>query len=179
VSLVIFDLDNTLIDREASFRRWARRFVARRGLDPAEVRWLVEADGDGFVPRARFLSAARERYGLDTPVDALLGSYQEEIVALVELDPQVPAALDRLRRDGWRVAIASNGSTRQQSAKIHRTGLDAHVDAIAISEEVGATKPDRCMFDVAAQATVDGLSPWRPVPGNQPALDTPMGSLAG
>jgi len=150
VSLVIFDLDNTLIDRTGPFRRWAEQFVARRGLDVGEVQWLVDADGDGFVPRPRFLSAVRARYGLDEPIDALLSSFRERIVALVEIDPRVPAALDGLRRDGWRVAIATNGSTAQQSAKIRRTGLAAHVDAIAISEEVGAAKPDPRIFHVAA-----------------------------
>jgi putative hydrolase of the HAD superfamily len=49
------------------------------------------------------------------------------------------------------VAIATNGNTAQQTAKIRRTGLDAHIDALAISEEVGASKPDARMFQVAAR----------------------------
>jgi putative hydrolase of the HAD superfamily len=177
--LVIFDLDNTLIDRVAPFRRWAEQFVAWRGLDAGEVQWLVDADGDGFVPRARFLSAVRERYGLDEPVEVLLSSFREQIVALVELDQRVPAALDRLRRDGWRVAIATNGTTAQQSAKIRRTGLDAHVDAIAISEEVGTAKPDRRMFHVAAQRCGRRLHDGGWMVGDCPVRDVAGGRQAG
>ena len=149
--LAIFDLDNTLIDRDSSFRRWTAEMVARHDLDPSEVQWLVTADGNGFVPRPAFMSAVRDRYGLDDSLDTLLDQYRQRIVALVEPDPRVPAALDRLRADGWRVAIATNGATAQQWAKIRSTGLDAYVDAVAVSEEVGATKPDPRIFEVAAQ----------------------------
>jgi FMN phosphatase YigB (HAD superfamily) len=149
--LAIFDLDNTLLDRAGPFRVWAEQFVAANALDPAESQWLVTADGDGFVPRPEFLSTVRTRYGLRDSVEVLIDRFRAEIVALVEVDPRVPAGLDRLRAAGWRVAIATNGSTAQQSAKIRRTGLDAHVDAVAISEEVGAAKPDSLIFHAAAQ----------------------------
>jgi HAD superfamily hydrolase (TIGR01549 family) len=85
------------------------------------------------------------------PVAALLDSFREQIVALVERDPQVPVVLEALREAGWRISIATNGSTAQQCAKIRRTGLDAHADAVAVSEEVGVAKPDRRMFEAAAQ----------------------------
>lgn len=52
---------------------------------------------------------------------------------------------------GWRIAIATNGETGQQWAKIRNTGLDGHVDTVAVSQEVGVAKPDRRMFDVAAE----------------------------
>ena len=62
-------------------------------------------DRDGFTPRKEFLSAVRERYGLREPVGSLMRGFREQIVALVEPDPQVPAVLDRLRVAGWRIAI--------------------------------------------------------------------------
>jgi len=147
VPLALFDLDNTLLDRATSFLRWATRFAAEHALGPADVAWLVDADGDGSVPRPLFLAAIREQFAVDLPMTA----YQAEIVELVELDPAVPLALDGLRAVGWRVAIVTNGQTRQQSAKIRHTGLDAHVDAVAISEEAGERKPGRRIFEVAAQ----------------------------
>ena len=118
--LALFDLDNTLLDRATSFLRWATRFAAEHALGPADVAWLVDADGDGSVPRPLFLAAIREQFAVDLPMTA----YQAEIVELVELDPAVPLALDGLRAVGWRVAIVTNGQTRQQSAKIRHTGLD-------------------------------------------------------
>jgi putative hydrolase of the HAD superfamily len=150
MGLVILDLDNTLIDRAASFERWTAEFVAYHGLDPGERAWLRTQDGDGFVARAAFMTAIRRRYGLDAPLEGLLEEYRARIVALVEVDPGVPALLDRLREAGDRVAIATNGQTAQQVAKLRTTGLDQHVDAYAVSEEAGAKKPDRRLFEVAA-----------------------------
>src|SRR5258705_11376187 len=136
--LAIFDLDNTLVDRTGPFQRWAELWVARYELDPDEARWLEAADGDGFVARHTFLSAVRERYGLTESVDELIDRFREHIVTLVEPDPVVSAALDTLRAAGWKVAIATNGETAQQLAKVNRTGLYAHTDAVAVSDEVGA-----------------------------------------
>ncbi|QSB16469.1 HAD family hydrolase [Natronosporangium hydrolyticum] len=176
--LAIFDLDNTLVDRAGSFTRWARAWVTEQGLDPAEVEWLTEADGDGFVPRAEFMAAVRHRYGLATPVSRLVADYQPRIVESLVPDPGVPAALAGLRTAGWRVAIATNGGTYQQQAKIEKAGLADAVDAIAISEEVGVKKPDRRMFEVAAARCgaelVDG---W--MVGDCPARDIAGGHAVG
>ena len=173
--LAIFDLDNTLIDRATSFLRWATRFAAVYGLGPADVAWLVDADGDGFVPRPLFLAAIREQFAVDLPMTA----YQAEIVELVELDPAVPLALDGLRAVGWRVAIVTNGQTRQQSAKIRHTGLDAHVDAVAISEEAGERKPGRRIFEVAAQRCGARLSDGGWMIGDAAEADIGGGRSAG
>jgi HAD superfamily hydrolase (TIGR01549 family) len=175
VPLAIFDLDNTLIDRAASFLRWATRFVAVHGLEPADIAWLVDADGDGLVPRSQLLSGIRERFSVDLPLKA----YQAEIVELVELDPAVAVALDDLRASGWRVAVATNGETSQQSAKIRRTGLDAHVDAAAISEEVGERKPGRRIFEVAAERCGARLADGGWMIGDSAEADIAGGRNAG
>jgi putative hydrolase of the HAD superfamily len=177
--LVIFDLDNTLIDRAVPFRRWAEQIVLRHGLETSEVEWLVNADADGYVPRADFLSAVQERYALTEPVEVLLSSFREQIVALIEPDPRIPPALDRLRRDGWQIAIATNGTTAQQTAKIRRTGLDAHVDAIAISEEVGSAKPDPRIFQAAAQRCGHRIDDGGWMVGDCPVRDVAGGRQVG
>ena len=63
--LLCMDLDNTLIDRTGTFRRWACEFVDERGLDPHEVGWLVAADLDGFAERPALFGRIRERYRLE------------------------------------------------------------------------------------------------------------------
>jgi FMN phosphatase YigB (HAD superfamily) len=149
--LAIFDLDNTLIDRAGLFERWAADFVVGLGLDPAEASWLIAADGDGFAPREEFVAALRDRYRLDGSVEALLGRLRVDLVALVRPDPAAQALLQRLRGNGWTIAIATNGNTDRQWAKIRQAELADHVDAVAVSAEVGVAKPDRRMFEAAAQ----------------------------
>ena len=140
--LAIFDLDNTLVDRAGAFRHWAAEFVARHRLDPAEQRWLVDADEGGFVPRPAFVSALRERYRLTGSPEALLADFRARLVTQLPPDPRVLAALGHLRAEGWRVAIATNGTVPQQRAKIRRASLADSVDAVVISDEVGVKKPD-------------------------------------
>jgi FMN phosphatase YigB (HAD superfamily) len=48
-------------------------------------------------------------------------------------------------------AIVTNGMTDNQREKIYHTGLASLVDAWCISGEVGIRKPDRGIFELAAQ----------------------------
>ncbi|MBN1172415.1 MAG: HAD family hydrolase [Micromonosporaceae bacterium] len=179
VGLAIFDLDDTLLDRKALLRRWAEDWVTVHEVEPAEAGWLVAADGDGFVSRAEFFSSVRDRYGLGESVDRLIEQYWERIIDLVISVPSVTAAVGGLRSSGWRVAIATNGPARWQLAKIRRAGLEASVDAIAISEEVGAAKPDVRMFDAAASRCGTRLADGGWVIGDCPIRDVAGGRAAG
>jgi putative hydrolase of the HAD superfamily len=175
VALAIFDLDNTLIDRAAAFRRWAESFVVGLELGPDEVEWLERADGDGYTPRERLLAAVFERYGVRVPVAV----FRAELVERVEVDPAVPHGLEKMRAEGWKVAVATNGTTAQQWAKLRRTGLDRYVDAVAVSEEVGAAKPDRRMFVAAAERCGERLEPAAWMVGDCPTRDVGGGRAAG
>lgn len=48
-----------------------------------------------------------------------------------------------------KVAIITNGSTQRQKAKIINTNLNRYFDTIIISEEVGFSKPDKRIFELA------------------------------
>jgi FMN phosphatase YigB (HAD superfamily) len=171
VPLVLFDLDNTLIDRAASFRRWAARFAGACSLGPEDVAWLVATDEDGFADRPAFMAAVQQRYALPGSIDVLLADYRAAIVAAVEPDPVVPSALAGLRAAGWRIAIATNGDAEQQAAKIRQARLDQYVDAVAISGEVGAAKPDRRLFEAAAERCGARLSDGGWMVGDCPDRD--------
>lgn len=48
-----------------------------------------------------------------------------------------------------KVAIITNGSTQRQKAKIINTNLNSCFDIVIISEEVGFSKPDKRIFELA------------------------------
>jgi len=48
-----------------------------------------------------------------------------------------------------KVGIITNGSTQRQKAKINNTNLNSCFDTIIISEEVGFSKPDKRIFELA------------------------------
>jgi putative hydrolase of the HAD superfamily len=146
--VALFDLDNTLVDREAAFRRWAEQFAAHRGLGEEAVDWLCEADLDGFALRAQMFAEAIEHLGLTEPVEDLLAGYWLDYLSVYRPDPEVTEAVRRLREAGWRIAIVTNGPSTQHE-KVARAGLVNLVDTCCVSAEVGATKPDARIFSEA------------------------------
>ena len=48
-----------------------------------------------------------------------------------------------------KVGIITNGSTQRQKAKIFNTNLNKYFETIIISEEVGFSKPDKRIFELA------------------------------
>ncbi|MEE1827556.1 HAD-IA family hydrolase [Streptomyces sp. BE20] len=155
--LLLLDLDNTLLPRDAAFRAWAQEFLTERGLPPGDVDWLSTIDGGGYVPRSTVLSAARRRYGLDESLDRLLAHYRRGINSHIHCPSRNIDALRAARAAGWTLGIVSNGGTGPQLEKIRRTGLGPLVDGWVISEEADCLKPDPLIFEIAAQRC--GIAP--------------------
>jgi putative hydrolase of the HAD superfamily len=172
VPLLLLDLDNTLIDRAAAFRRWAVSFAAAHGeSQPAAAAWLIEGDRDGFKPRERFAAEIQERFGLTRrQEDDVLAELRAGLVENITLDPALPDALDRARAAGWDRIVVTNGTVVQQERKLRHTGLVNHVDGWVISEGAGIRKPDPGIFRLAAERAgcpLDGA--W--MIGDSPELD--------
>lgn len=155
--LLLLDLDNTLLPRDAAFRAWAQDFLAERELPPGDLDWLATIDGGGYVPRSTVLSAAQRRYGLDDSLDFLLAHYRRGINSHIHCPTRHIDALRAARAAGWTLGIVSNGNTRPQLEKIRRTGLGPMVDGWVISEEADCIKPDPLIFEIAAQRC--GIAP--------------------
>lgn len=148
--LALFDLDNTLIDRAAAFRRWCEWFLGVRGIDAAgALEWMIETDDDGYLPKATYFALLRERLGLPDSVEDLLDGYQQRVADHVSIEPVVMQALVRLRSAGWRIGIVTNGMVTQER-KIEAVGLDQLIDGLAVSDIEGVAKPDRRIFERAA-----------------------------
>jgi HAD superfamily hydrolase (TIGR01509 family) len=150
VPLLLCDLDDTLIDRAGAFKRWARDFAERRGIDAEHIPWMLDLDNDGHVARSDYLAALRERFRLPETVEQLSAEYHEvypDFVAPPEAD--TVSALRRLREAGWRVGVVTNGAPSQE-AKLARAGLVDLLDGWCVSDLVGHRKPDPEIFRMAA-----------------------------
>ncbi|HWD00869.1 MAG TPA: HAD family hydrolase [Amycolatopsis sp.] len=149
--LVLFDLDNTLVDRAEGFRRWVWEFCAEHRLTADDAAWLLTADDDGRAPRKAFFTAVRERFAVAESVAELLDAYLRRHPALIPAAPGVLGGLPRLRTAGWRIGVVTNGEADQQLATLLRTDVAAFVDGWAISGYEGVGKPDRRLFEIAAE----------------------------
>ena len=160
---LLFDLDNTLIDREAAFLRFATRFYEERLRDATsmtrdEVVAKMELwDEDGYVDRTAMFSKWANEWpeaGLDP--ERLVPWYRLEMKQHVEADSDTNALLSDLneRRVPW--GIVTNGSTTGQHVACQAAGLDQLAPFIIVSETVGYKKPDPRIFRDALNRT--GLS---------------------
>lgn len=149
--LLLLDLDNTLLDRAGPFRTWGQRLLADIGAPETDIDWLLSIDADGLTDRWDVADAIRDRYRLRTPSIDLVEALHDGVAEYTRLDPLTACALRIVDDAGWVPVVVSNGTVRQQDAKIRRTGLDRYVADWVISEEAGVSKPNPRIFVLAAQ----------------------------
>lgn len=177
---VLFDLDNTLIDRAGAFREWARNFVEAHGSgEEGEVEWLIQVDNDGFEPRSAVLERARHKFGITEDASSLTWRYRLEFPQYARQMAGAAEALTMLRRSGWRIGIVTNGSQVSQTKKIEATRLLPLVDCVVISETEGISKPDPQMFLRAIERCGSEVTSNDWIVGDSVVNDIEGGLLAG
>ncbi|MGW4893301.1 HAD family hydrolase [Kitasatospora sp. NPDC004240] len=167
--LLLIDLDHTLVERDGGTADWAPAFCAAHGLPPraaADVHDTLNTDRSpaGFTRIA-------DRYGLPDSGPDLWDEHIAYEAGRVHPIPGVPEALATLRTAGWTIAVVTNGYTDIQRAKLARTGLLPAVDAVCVSQEAGARKPEPAIFHLAATRLGRALRPDDWMVGNNPATD--------
>jgi putative hydrolase of the HAD superfamily len=164
---VLFDLDDTLADSAGIEQRvWldvveliAERHpaVERTRLRERYVGVLESHYTDLAAGITDFLTYRRSRLedalspwgGVD---DDLFERYVEVKNRCIDEVAAAEGAIEvvrELRERGLRVGILTNGPSWMQRRKLEVSGLGAEVDAVAISGEIGAAKPDRAAFTCA------------------------------
>ncbi|MFB4285046.1 HAD family hydrolase [Nonomuraea sp. MTCD27] len=177
--LALFDLDRTLIDLDAAFRRWAEEFAERHRLDSEGLAWLASQDQDTHPHRDVFFSRVRERFTLAESVEELWAGYRRRMPHLVQCYPGVLAGLAELRGAGWRVGIVTNGMADNQLGKLRRTGLADAVDGYAVSGVEDIRKPESGLFEIAAQRCGTSLAEGGWMVGDNLIADIQGGQTAG
>ncbi len=156
-SAVLFDLDNTLVDRAHSVillaKRFANRYATRLPSVTPEmvVATFVSADGDGYRTKGETLTdlLAVLPWKNAPRLNEFEQFWREELPRCLKGMPRVKATLRTLSLRGFLLGIVTNGSSAMQNAKIDTLGLRHYMSSIVISEEVGVRKPDRRIFEKA------------------------------
>lgn len=166
-----FDLDETLIDSGVAWRagfleafalevapRYPELGATAEPLLELQPFLLAEVQGRGgrwgdFVIRDAVRKFFRAR-GVDDDraADRTTEAYEAAWPEHIALFPDALAALEAARELGP-VALITNGPSAGQRLKLERTGLLERFEVLAISEEVGAEKPDLEIFT----HTLEGL----------------------
>lgn len=156
INFVLFDLDNTLIDRDEGLVRFCRELYHTSGVMSAThtedeaVSLMVSWDFDGMRPRQEFLLDIINQWpGVFTDLNQAVQVFVESYPRMQVLEPQTRMLLEDLQDEGIPVAIVTNGGTIMQRRKVEETGLEGLVNAVVISEDAGVNKPNRRIFELA------------------------------
>jgi FMN phosphatase YigB (HAD superfamily) len=115
-------------------------------------RYLDSAESSGR--RDDYHRAVLSRLGVAEPSAALLRDLERPLDEPVfEPFPEVAGALDLAESLGLRLAVVTdNWGTSEALRRLYdQVGLASFFEVIVVSEELGCRKPDRRMFDSAAQ----------------------------
>ena len=113
MSLALFDLDNSLLDREAAFRRWSQAFARNHGLPEGAWQFLEIVDRDGMMPKDAFFREIRAAFDISKDIEELLTRYYVDYPACFTVDAETLRGLRQLRARGWRIAVVTNGGPAQ------------------------------------------------------------------
>lgn len=136
---ILFDLDNTLIDRDAAVAAWLATLVPADRVGP-----LVELDRGSYSPREAVFAAIAAAAGT-TPAEAHR-RFLDEMPEHVRLRPDADELLACLSVPAL---LVTNGPSRFQRAKVVKVGLDHRMAGFVVSSEVGVEKPDPAIFRIA------------------------------
>ncbi|MFD5259787.1 HAD family hydrolase [Bacillus wiedmannii] len=155
---MLFDLDDTLLDRNKAvdnlfllvlekcyedvsdtvknnmlqkFKEYDKR---EYGINNKTI--VLESLFDEFAPIYRL------------PHNYIQDFWNENFPTCFSIDQNTIHFLNHIKSH-FKIGIITNGSTHRQKAKIINTNLNNYFDTIIISEEVGLSKPDKRIFELA------------------------------
>jgi putative hydrolase of the HAD superfamily len=186
VRAVLFDLDETLTDREQSLSSFAHAFVERFApdlyavdIDTVDLA-IRRADGGGYRARDEVFAELLGTLPWKViPEVATLRTYWQAVFPLCAAPmPGMDLVLNTLQDRGLRLGVITNGGATIQSLKIDALGVRQAMSTILISEAIGLAKPDGRVFHLALAQL--HLEPSDAVyVGDHPIVDVLGASAAG
>ena len=162
---LLVDNDNTLMDFNLSERKALAEILEACGLPADEeicsayhhindTLWKALERGETTQKQLKVERFARllERLGrTDLDAAAVAAQYSDQLSTHAEL---LPGALELLEavHGHMKIAMVSNGVSAIQRGRLSRSPILPLMDAVIISEEIGASKPDPRMIDAALEA---------------------------
>ena len=183
---ILFDLDETLIDRTQSIARYAaclqRDFTdaLRPTTVPTIAAVILEADERGYRPREALYADLAQRLPWQAPPEVRhLHRHWERWFPVSSVAREgLVDTLVTLHAQGIRLGIVTNGAVQRQQHKIERLQIGPYLSTVVISEAVQVKKPDRRIF-VRALADLDCAASQAWFVGDHPVNDVLGAAAAG
>ncbi|RDI36455.1 HAD family hydrolase [Falsibacillus pallidus] len=152
IKAVLFDLDGTLLDRDASVLKFIADQAERLGIADKEkyIHRFIELDARGYVWKDKVYQQLLREFDIPQMTwENLLEDYLESFHKHGVPFPNLIEMLDGLKAAGHKLGLITNGFERMQMSNIQALGIADYFDCILISEREGIKKPDSMIFQKA------------------------------
>ena len=155
---VLFDLDRTLHDRDASVLQFLQaqyqslNELYGAAVPPSYIDRFIELECKGYVWKDKVYTQLVEEFNLPISPDELLQEYVTGFHLYCREMEGTSLLLPFIKKTGYKVGMITNGMTGVQNDTIDALNIRSHFDSIIISEEAGLKKPDPRIFELAADS---------------------------
>jgi HAD superfamily hydrolase (TIGR01509 family) len=146
---VLLDVDGTLIDsNEAHARSWSEALAEfGRPASPDVVRPLIGMGGDKLLPRLLGVDAESEEGKRFSERRGRI--FREQYVPSLRQTKGAAALIERLRREGFRLIIATSAQEEELDAMLRQVALDDLVPQRTSADDAEESKPDPDIIQAA------------------------------
>ncbi|MCP4161394.1 MAG: HAD family hydrolase [Deltaproteobacteria bacterium] len=154
IKALLFDIDNTLVNRDYAFTMYIKDFVKRNQNSfgskcyDSVIEEILQIDDRGRFDRSLFIEKILGMFpGLNMSKEEFWADHKT-LPDFVRNEYEVQEMIKRLKED-YNLAIVSNGSGDMQRMKMRYAGLESLFTEYFISGEIGIEKPDSKIFTKA------------------------------
>jgi putative hydrolase of the HAD superfamily len=157
IKAILFDLDQTLLNREASLNafidaQYERYIDYLSSISKAMFKSkFIAFDNNGFVWKDEVYEQLLEYFNIQALTkDELLKDYITTFCDYCVPFPHLFKILNDLKAHNYKLGIITNGKYPFQLHNINALKLDKYMDTILISEQENIKKPNPLIFEQAA-----------------------------
>lgn len=189
---LLFDADDTLFDFQSSAEKCFLETCKEFGFEKEKSDYSVykvinqrlwDEYSRGERDKASVLvdrySEYNETMGVYADPTEFQLSYEEKLAHTSIVFPETESCLKRLKADGYKIYLITNGVKYVQNTRLDLSGLRPYFDGIFISDELGVAKPSDEYFNAVASAIPDFDKDAALIIGDSLVSDIPLGKNNG
>lgn len=147
IKAVIFDLDNTITDRDKAFYQFCDYLIDK--YEPQFplpctkqelLDYMMEIDQSGYGGIDNFLAGMKEKWGFYMPYEDFMKERVEVFGRLTVAREGITDLLSYLKRK-YKLGIITNGTSSMQREKLKYAKVEQYFDDILVSGEFTCDKP--------------------------------------
>lgn len=159
IKAILFDFDGTMSNRQANAYGVFEEYLAPYFKELSDIEFesvlqdLMITDCNGSIKIKFRLEPFVAKYGKYLPddfIDVFTNYYMEYMWKYAVLKPEAISVLEKLKSDGYKVGLLSNGDSKSQHDKIDHCELGNYFDEIIVTGDYGVSKPDPEIYRIMA-----------------------------